>query len=172
MIILLIWPGAIVEVSFLLSFFAISGIFIILYVFPGKKTPGFKKRIYDYFKVASGAWLFVAPLIWFYWSRVSIYSLITNIFLLPVFSILLACAFSSVLASFISLSVGQFFADVSHPFLFILFRSSSFVSKLPFCYLKLPGISHLTLSIFYIILTGIIFLIRVIIKRKPLLKDR
>ncbi|MDP8233272.1 MAG: ComEC/Rec2 family competence protein [Candidatus Saelkia tenebricola] len=157
----LINPETIFQASFLLSFSAMLGIFMMLYLFTNKGN-----KLFNYFKVALGAWLFVAPLSWFYFKGIALFGLLFNIVFLPVFSFLIACVFSSIVASFVSATVAIFFAHASYPFFYILFKVLDNISKIRFCFLKLPPVSIWVVVLIYIVLTTIIFIVRDIIRKK------
>ncbi len=171
LLIILIQPEAIFSVSFLLSFAAMAGIFLMLSLKCDFGFSSFKARFIDYVKVSSGAWFFVTPLVWYYWGKIALFSLLLNLALLPLFSFALASAFASILSSFIFMPLAKFFAVVAYPFLYILFLISESVYKIPYSSLKLPSISIAGLAFLYAALILIIFIIHGIIKSKEIKKS-
>ena len=160
-VMILVNPAALFQASFLLSFAAMSGIFTMIYLFRNKSN-----KLFKYFKVALGAWLFVAPLSWFYFKGIALFGLLLNIVFLPLFSFLIACVFSSIVVSFISIAAAKFFAYASYPVFYVLFKVLDNFSKVSFCFLKLPRISVGGVIAIYSILVVIIFKLSDIIKKK------
>lgn len=160
LLILFFSPQALYERSFLLSFSAISGIFILLYLFPVSENHTLRGRLSNYLKVVVGAWLFVAPLSWHYWRGVSLAGLLVNFLLLPLFSFALASALASILSSFVFPALAGFFALASYPFLYLIFKSSYLISQVPYAYLYLPRISVMEVVLLYLLISIALFVPR------------
>jgi len=154
-------PATLFQASFLLSFAAMSGIFIVFYSFGNKGN-----KLFKYFKVALGAWLFVAPLSWFYFKGIASFGLPLNIVFLPLFSFLIACVFSSIMVSFISITAAKFFAYAAYPIFYVLFKTLDNFSKVSFCFLKLPQASIWGVIAVYGILIIIILKLSGIIRKR------
>jgi competence protein ComEC len=158
-------PKVLFYPSFQLSFLALLGIFSFLYLFP-PSADGLKAKISSYSKVILGSWLFVSPLIWYYWGYISFLGLPSNFIAVPLFTLILASSFMASLVSLLNLNLAKFFAISSYPLLYLLFKFSLGLSKLPLYYkLSKPSLS-LLLFLYLLLTISILSLRAIILKRR------
>ena len=166
LLILLLQPLAVYQVSFQLSFIAVVGICLTLKLFPYPQGYSIKSKIVNYFKVIFSAWLFTFPLIWFYWRRFAVFQLPVNFFLVPIFTLILGMGFCSLVFSLFSLPLAKFFAVSCYPFLYLFLKTSEWVSRSSYSWIKLPSVGWKTIIVIYIFLSGGLYMLSVIIRKK------
>jgi competence protein ComEC len=166
LIILLFDPFSIYEISFQLSFIAVLGIVYFFTLFPTRKFEMTRKldwlklKTIQGLKASCGAWLGVVPLTWHYWHYISLYSILTNLIIIPLIGIIIAQGFLVILTGLINIKIASIFAFSSYPFLSLLFFLISKISNFPFSYLRMSTISSITILIYYISIIFSLYLIR------------
>jgi competence protein ComEC len=127
LIILIVSPEALFDISFQLSF---AAVFAIIYLVPSFSNPSFPfieswpilaqkifKQLYLSIIVCIAATLGTIPLIVFYFNRVSAITIIANLITVPLLgTIALAFSMAFILSSFISASIAGFFIKLSSLF--------------------------------------------------------
>lgn len=163
LIILIVLPEALFEISFQLSF---SAVFAILYIVDklGKRrvplpssTPRWMEagvgRLYLFLLVSAAATLGTLPIIAFYFNRVSAVTLIANLVAVPLLGMLaLIPALLFILTSLISASLAGFFICVSSFFTGIAVRIIEELALLPwssFSFVK-PNVMEIALFYFFL----------------------
>ncbi|MCK9390893.1 MAG: DNA internalization-related competence protein ComEC/Rec2 [Syntrophales bacterium] len=172
LIILLVYPPALFDVSFQLSFAAVLAILLItprltalipkpepvpgspfsLPVLCGKGLYAFALFII----VSVSAMLGTMPLIAFYFNRVSVISLLANIIIVPILGIL-AIPVSMATIFFLPFSslVSAFFLDIAGTLVMISLALNNFFASLPWAAFYLTTPSLLELLFFYVFLYGL-----------------
>ncbi|OGP90381.1 MAG: DNA internalization-related competence protein ComEC/Rec2, partial [Deltaproteobacteria bacterium RBG_19FT_COMBO_43_11] len=124
LIILLVWPEALFDISFQLSFTAVFGI---IYLVPRFNNISFSliiswpswtqkiiKKIYLSIIICIAATIGTMPLIIFYFNRASAITIIANLITVPLLgTIALALSMAFILSAFISASIAGFFIKLS-----------------------------------------------------------
>jgi len=165
-IMLLLQPQELFGLSFQLSFTAISGIFIMLYAFNDQLRSGFKGKAISYFKVTFGAYIFVLPLIWYYFNRISLIALVVNTAFIIVFSYLISSAFFVLILYPLIPSLSRVLVQSGFPVFYYLFKILDNLAALPFASLDMPQISIAGAIFIYLIFVLSILAFRDIIKKK------
>ncbi|MDP8215982.1 MAG: ComEC/Rec2 family competence protein [Candidatus Kaelpia imicola] len=165
-IMLLFQPQALFGLSFQLSFAAMSGIFTLLHAFNDQLRPGFKGKLLGYLKVTFGAYIFVLPLIWYYFSRISLIALFVNTAFITIFSYLISSAFFVLMLYPLIPSLSQVVAQSGFPIFYYLFKVLDNLAALPFASLDMPRISIIGVIFIYLIFVLSILAFRDIIKEK------
>jgi len=173
LIILLVYPPALFDVSFQLSFAAVLAILIItpqLTVLVPKPDPEpgrpfglpvlLRKGLYAFalfIIVSLSAMLGTMPLIAFYFNRISVISLLANIIIVPILGIL-AIPVSMATTFFLPFSppVSAFFLDIAGTLVMISLALNEYFASLSWAAFYLTTPSLLELLFFYIFLYGLI----------------
>ncbi len=163
---LLFQPQELFGLSFQLSFTAISGVFVMLHAFNNQLSCGLKEKIFSYFKVTFGAYIFVLPLVGYYFSRVSLIALFVNALFIIVFSYLISSAFLALIFYPLVPFISQVIVQGSLPAFYFLFKILDNLAALPFASLEIPRIGVITVVFVYTIFILSILAFRDIIKKK------
>ncbi len=173
LIILLVYPPALFDVSFQLSFAAVLAILLITPVLTAfipkpEPVPGTpyslpvlcSKGLYAFalfIIVSLSAMLGTMPLIAFYFNRLSVVSLFANITIVPILGIL-AIPVSMATIFFLPFSslVSTFFLDIAGTLVMISLTLNDFFASLPWAAFYLTTPSLLELLFFYAFLYGLI----------------
>jgi competence protein ComEC len=172
LIILLVYPPALFDVSFQLSFAAVLAILIITprltaFIPKPEHVPGTpyslpvlcSKGLYAFalfIIVSLSAMLGTMPLIAFYFNRLSVVSLLANIIIVPILGIL-AIPVSMATIFFLPFSslVSAFFLDIAGTLVMISLALNNFFASLPWAAFYLTTPSLLELLFFYVFLYGL-----------------
>ena len=172
LIILLVYPPALFDVSFQLSFAAVLAILLITPVLTAfipkpELVPGTpyslpvlsRKGMYSFalfIIVSLSAMLGTMPLIAFYFNRLSVISLFANIIIVPILGIL-AIPVSMATIFFLPFSsvVSTFFLDIAGTLVMISLALNNYFASLPWAALYLTTPSFLELLFFYVFLYGL-----------------
>jgi competence protein ComEC len=137
LIILLLNPLALFSASFQFSFLAVAGI---IYFTPYleiilKKLPSWLKRP---LAISLSAQLFLLPLLAFYFNRLPLIGVITNLIVIPLITIVLALGLLSVTLAMVSLALAQWVAYNNWLTIGLLLKITDFLS-----FSKSPALSNL-----------------------------
>ena len=162
LVILFANPSSLFDVGFQLSFAATLG--LILWVPKLEKLflSKLKNRVFKYyivlpFFVSLSAQLFTYPVTAYYFNKFSIYSLLANLFIVPLTGLVVMVGAISLLISFLSLKLSIVFTSFNWLCLELILRTLSFFSSLPYADLKVSSPSYLFILAFYLSLFAAIF---------------
>lgn len=162
LVILFANPSSLFDVGFQLSFAATLG--LILWVPKLEKLflSKLKNRFFKYyivlpFFVSLSAQLFTYPVTAYYFNKFSIYSLLANLFIVPLTGLVVMVGAISLLISFLSLKLSIVFTSFNWLCLELILRTLSFFSSLPYADLKVSSPSYLFILAFYLSLFAAIF---------------
>lgn len=163
LIILGVWPWAIFEVSFQLTFAATLGIMTLgewmtkIFTHPGKNT--LLTLLINNAAVATGAYLFTAPIILFYFGQISLIGIAANILVAEAVAPVMILGFATAITSLISVSAAQPVAYLVYVPAFYFVKIVEFFADLPFDQvssgkgnmLMVAGFYGLILTLFWIL---------------------
>jgi competence protein ComEC len=162
LVILFANPSSLFDVGFQLSFAATLG--LILWVPKLEKLflSRLKNRFLKYyialpFFVSLSAQLFTYPVTAYYFNKFSIYSLLANLFIVPLTGLVVMVGAISLLISLLSLKLSIVFTSFNWLCLELILRILSFFSSLPYADLKVSSPSYLFILTFYLSLFAAIF---------------
>jgi len=127
LIILLFSPLSIFTVSFQLSFVTVGGI-ICLTPYLRERLKELPLRLGEALAVSIAAQISILPLLAFYFNRVPLIGVLTNLLIGPLIAIILALGFLTLALSLVSLDVAQIMANANWLALSILLKTCSFFS--------------------------------------------
>jgi len=160
LIILIVNPWQLFEVSFQLSFLSVVSIVWlspkIKSIFPEKlnKIPWIRFLI-SVFSVSFAAWLGLLPLIAHYFRILSPITILANMIIVPYMTIIVASGFSLALIGMLIPRLTSIFAASNELFILILFKINSFLIAIPGAYFKLPSISFAYVLLYYALLISV-----------------
>ncbi|NOY69245.1 MAG: DNA internalization-related competence protein ComEC/Rec2 [Deltaproteobacteria bacterium] len=167
-VILILFPPALFDISFKLSFAAVCAIFYGLYHRHGGRRPyietgflhGLFSRLRTFVFVSMCAIIGTAPLVMLYFNQVSIAGIFSNIILVPVIGfIVVPCGLFSVLLHILfpgAAKIGfELCAAVLSPCLSLVHA----ISRIPYASFKTITPSMIEIICFYMIVAGVFFLI-------------
>jgi competence protein ComEC len=160
LIILVVNPWQLFEVSFQLSFLSVISIVWlspkIKSMFPEKlnKIP-WTRFLISIFSVSFAAWLGLLPLIAYYFRVLSPITILANMIIVPYVTIIVASGFSLALIGILVPSLACIFAASNELFILILFKINSSLITIPGAYFKLPSISFVYVLLYYTILISV-----------------
>lgn len=106
-------PYIIMNSGFLLSFMAIAGVAVV--------SEGFGVKWLKWLTTPFAIWLATLPvLLWFYY-EIPVYSILLNLFVVPLMSLIMISALGCGFAGLISIPAGSFFAGAGH-YILLMFR--------------------------------------------------
>lgn len=147
--ILLLWPLALFDISFQLSFGATAGL---LYISPRLRQSlyrPFPKFIADNMSVTIGAQLGALPFIAWYFNVVSISSLLANLLVAPIIELIIVISlFSGIIVGLVPL-LGKVIFISSSMLLGLAYELSRFIAKLPGGQLYIPAMSWQFWCVYY-----------------------
>ncbi|MCJ7498098.1 MAG: ComEC/Rec2 family competence protein [candidate division Zixibacteria bacterium] len=162
LVILFANPSSLFDVGFQLSFAATLG--LILWVPKLEKLflSKLKNRFFKYyialpFFVSLSAQLFTYPVTAYYFNKFSFYSLLANLFIVPLTGLVVMIGASSLLVGLLSLKLAVLFTSFNWLCLELILRILSFFSSLPYADLKVSSPSYLFILAFYLSLFVVIF---------------
>ncbi len=184
-IILLQQPKQIENCGFLLSFGAIIGIALIYPIFAEAfqledeiKAAEWKKRETRYYllkclQVVKKSIVFslsinliTFPITLYYYYEIPFYSILLNLLIIPLVSIILICAVIAGLSAGISLYLGYTFAGAVHVILLFYERISQIVLQLPFSIITVGKPEIWKLVCYYLILVGSLLCIKFLSRKQ------
>jgi competence protein ComEC len=150
LVILLLWPQALFDLSFSLSFAATFGIIFLAPRFYGLFPEQVRKSRWGSWLflplfVTLSAQMFSTPLILQSFYRLSLVSPLANLIILPLVTLATALGFSQILSGFLNFSLSRIFAAANWLVLKGILASTSFFAHLPYASLRfgLPIVSLL-----------------------------
>lgn len=157
LIILVVNPWQLFEVSFQLSF--LSLIFIV-WLTPKVKSLfsiRLQKITWLYFliltfSVSAAAWIGILPLIAYYFKIVTPIALVANMFIVPYMTIITASAFVLAFFGILIPSLASIIAASNEFFILVLFKVNSLFISIPGAYFMLPRISFGCVLFYYVML--------------------
>lgn len=143
-------PHYIMEAGFQLSFSAIFGIYVYnkyFYIRHDNKIINYIKTL---FFISMFSMLFTLPFIMFHFNSIPVYSILSNLIIVPIFAIVfLPFVFIS---TFLALFGNFLLLDKSIIFYNYLFKIADFIKKLPYSNIQTPYLSNFTLICFVLCL--------------------
>ena len=170
MLMLIYNPAYINDVGFQLSFIVTLGIILSLDLIL-KSSNAFINWLIGSVTIPVIAQLWVIPIQMFYFNTVSLYSVFANILTIPFLQVISFGGFiSSVFSLYTPVAdfVCKWFDFVIYPCLYILVYISDFFAKLPHSLYYTTHPSVVQVLIYYIILSSVIFLMKIGFKNKKL----
>ena len=157
LIILVINPWQLFEISFQLSFLSVISIVWlspkIKSIFPEKLNKiSWLRFLILTFSVSSAAWIGLLPLIAYYFRTFTTITVLANMIIVPYSAIITVSGFSFALIGILIPSSTSIFATSNELFILILFKINSFLIGIPGAYFKLPKIPFVYIPPYYILL--------------------
>src|SRR3989344_1100114 len=152
-LIIFIWPTAISEVSFQLTFAATLGIVTL-----GRSILNFKLKILNLLAVPLSAYLFTAPIILYYFGQVSLISPLVNVLVVEAVAPIMALGFMVALSALIFTPIAQTLAFLAFVPAFYFSQVVRFSASLPVGMLSLGKNSLVFVIAFYILVFSLIWL--------------
>ena len=154
LIILLLNPFTLFDVGFQLSFMATLGILYLTPHFLGyfrfSKPRKFITYILTSLGVSAGALVGVYPIIAFYFNKISLIALVSNILVVPQVAVIIALGFASSILGLFSLGLAQVINTMNRLFIIILLRCIGFFASLPFSFKYIVSPSLIFLLAYYL----------------------
>jgi len=162
LVILFINPSTLFDVGFQLSFMATLGLILWVPKLESLFLSGFRNRhLKSYvalpFFVSLSAQLFTYPITAYYFNRISLYSLLANLLIVPLTGLVVMVGVISAILSLLSLKLSLLFTSFNWLGLDLILKILSFFSSLPFADLKVSSPSYIFILVFYLSLLVIIF---------------
>jgi len=149
LIILIFNPLSLFDASFQLSFLATLGIVYLVPFF----QKNFAKILPEWFAsplaVSVSAQIGVAPLIAYYFNKVSVIALLANLFVVPILGIILSIGLAASVAGLFSIPVARFISLLNFVFLRYFISAIKFFSAFRFAFLNVPRPSHIFIAGYY-----------------------
>ena len=159
LIILLIWPQALFDISFQLSFGAVVAIVSLyrplLSLFPGslrRQDRWWGKWVFGAIAVSTSAQLGVAPITAFHFNRLPLVSIVANIVVVPTVGVILALGFLASAFGFWCAPVATVFNAANWLFLKFLLKTVRFFASLPYGAMHVPSPSLLFFLVYFCVL--------------------
>lgn len=152
LIILLISPLSLFDASFLLSFFATLGIIYLVPFFERWFLKFFPRWIATPLSISISAQIFVAPLVAYYFNRVSIIALIANLFIVPILGIVIVIGFAQAIFCLFCFQIAKLVAIVNFAFLWYFIQAIKFFGSFPLASINVPMPSLIFIAGFYLAL--------------------
>jgi len=161
LLILLVNPQQLFEISFQLSFLSVISIIWlspkIKSIFPDKadKIPLVRFLIIT-FSASSAAWIGLMPLIAYYFKTFTTITVLANMIVVPFSAVITASGFSFVLIGLLIPPLAAIFAVSNEILILILFKIHSLLIGLPGAYFKLPEIPFAYILLYYAVLISVL----------------
>ncbi len=153
-IILLISPNALFELSFQLSFLATLGIMLFYrrfeLIFNNIRLP---KMISMPLSVTLSSQILIAPLLIHAFHGYSIVSLLSNIVIEVIVAVLMPLAILTMLLYFVIPFLSQFYFESLKFVIWLLLKTNNFFSEVPFAYIKIEFLEEEYVILYYLLLT-------------------
>ncbi|MFH1692187.1 MAG: ComEC/Rec2 family competence protein [Candidatus Omnitrophota bacterium] len=141
LIILVVNPLQLLDIGFQLSFLSV---FFIIWLSPKFErvfsslifTNRFIGRLKQYFCVALSAWLGTLPIIAYYFSNFSWLAVFANVIIVPLSTLIVASGLVLVIAEAVCPPAACLIAQANTFFIFVFLKTATFLSGLPFGYVK------------------------------------
>ncbi|PID61985.1 MAG: DNA internalization-related competence protein ComEC/Rec2 [Ignavibacteriae bacterium] len=164
LIILLLNPYEIFNPGFQLSFSAVLSILIIYPIFSKKikklKVKNLIKKLFLFISVSVAAQIGTLPFTIFYFNKLSLISIFTNVLVIPLVGIIVAIGILSLLISVLFVSLALYFAATNTMLIDLLYYFIRHSSSLKFSHLNIFNLSILDGIIFYIFIGIILYSIK------------
>jgi competence protein ComEC len=173
LIILIINPWQLFEISFQLSFLSVVSIVWlspkIKSLFPESlhKISGMRFLILA-FSVSAAASLGLLPLIAYYFKIITPITVLANMIIIPCISIIVASGFVLGLIGMLAPFLAPIFAASCELFILLLFKINSLLIFIPGAYFKLPSIPFVCILFYYAILVSIFNFSEEKVQKRPL----
>lgn len=159
-IILILNPWQIFDISFQLSFMSIVSIVwlspMTLALVPKRLLcVRYLRSILNLLSVSLAAWLGLIPLIAYYFKIITPVAVLANLAIVPLTTLLTAAGFTFLLASIIAPFLVSLFSHALEGLVFVLLMASNLFAHLPFAYFRLKDFLYYEIFIYY----GSLFLI-------------
>ncbi len=167
-VVLLINPSNLFSVSFQLSFFACFGI---IYFYPMvysylktfvEKLHPLLNYIIKLFLMTTSAQVATIPLIGYYFNKFSIISFLSNIFVIPITSVLLWFSILGYITSFLT-KINFIMWKIIEFLTFVYINIVKFFSQIPYCVINTKRPEILNIFVYYFV---VIFLVPILLKSK------
>jgi competence protein ComEC len=158
MVILLFDPSALFSASFQLSFAATIGIIYLnpYLMVPFKKMPRWiQSTAGNLFSVSLAAQLAVLPLIAYYFNKISVAGLLSNLFIVPLTGCITIAGLFLYFLHYISPLLASLAGTVNYYLLNLLLVIVHFFSKMPHATLPVATPSMIAIVLYYVVLIGI-----------------
>ncbi|MEW6686988.1 MAG: DNA internalization-related competence protein ComEC/Rec2 [Candidatus Edwardsbacteria bacterium] len=161
LIILLLWPQDFFYVGFQFSFAATLGIIaltpkiqkgLINQTSTFLKFPWLDKWVLLPFSVSLAAQLTTTPLVAFYFYKLPIISLLSNLIIIPLVGWATALGFATVLFRIFSLTLAGIFSAANWIPLTLILKTVEFSATVPYAYFRVPKPSYAFLIFYYLLL--------------------
>jgi len=155
LLILLIDSNQLFNPGFQLSFAAVISLVAIFPTFSNwldglKIENKFIKGVFSLFLLSFAAQIGVLPLTNYYFGKISLISLLSNLFVIPLISFILANGIVTLFISIISLSLASLFALAGNSLTSLLYWITEFSSHLSFSFIKISGFTLYDGLVFYL----------------------
>ncbi|MDD5687924.1 MAG: DNA internalization-related competence protein ComEC/Rec2 [Elusimicrobia bacterium] len=159
LIILIYNPLTLFEAGFQMSFVATIGI---VYLYPKfqsalqmQKLPGIFNWFLSIFFASLSAQIAIAPVLAYYFNKVSLIAIISNLIILPLIGVLLAAGFILYLTSLIGTQLLIIVAKITGGIISFMIYMIDFFANIPHSTIRTPTPSIFFLIIFYLVIIGI-----------------
>ena len=175
LIILIINPKQIFDVSFQLSFVSVISIISlsqkIAAIYPMIfKRLKFLNLLVTIFAVSCAVWLGLLPLLAYYFKIISPVAIIANMIVVPFMTIVITSGFALLLISICLPFLTSLFSAAAEGVVLILLTVISFFARLPFAYFKTTNFSTSKVITYYILLILVFIILSNITKTKVMVK--
>ncbi len=162
LVILFINPSSLFDVGFQLSFVATLGLILWVPKLESLLISGLPNRFLKScvalpFFVSLSAQLFTYPITAYYFNRISLYSLLANLLIVPLTGLVVTVGVISAFLSLLSLKFSLLFTSFNWLGLDLIIKILSFFSSLPYADLNVPSPPSIYILFFYLSLLVIIF---------------
>ncbi len=136
LVILVSKPCQLFEIGFQLSFGSVAALLFlgpaILGIFPEAwRKQKFLRPVFSLLAVSVAAWLGLLPLLVYYFQQLSLVTVLANMFIVPYIGLVVAFAFTFVLAGLVSPLLGMLLSTVSEISLQIFFQTVLLFARIP-----------------------------------------
>lgn len=161
----LIDPLQLFDMGFQLSFIAV---FSIVYIYrrfdvilPDKLRPisvsnKIGRNIYQLFLVSLSALLGTLPVTIYYFHRIPLISVLSNILVIPLVGVIGGLGFAQIILGFCWSGFNIAYGEVETLLIQLLQSIIQLISKIPFAYIQVPQISLLTLILLYVLILALL----------------
>jgi competence protein ComEC len=175
LIILIINPKQIFDVSFQLSFVSVISIISLSQTITAIYPAIFKRLKYlnalvTIFAISCAVWLGLLPLLAYYFKIISPVAIIANMIVVPFMTIVITSGFALLLISICLPFLASIFSAAAEGAVLILLTIISFFARLPFAYFKTTNFSATMVMTYYVLLILIFITLSNITKTKAMMK--
>lgn len=152
------------DISFQLSYLSTLGLILLMPFFESvaekieavmkRKLPSF---VADGLMVTVAAQIFTTPITLYYFGRISLISLVTNILFLPIIPLIMALGFAALASSIFFLPFTALFVGLCWICLEVLVKGVDFFASIPFASIDIKGFDIWALLVYYSLLAAFIF---------------